>query len=207
MALMAVPVFALEPELSRLLQGVESRYNGVKTLQVSFEETFKGVDRPRRTESGELFLRKPGRMRWEYTTPKGKLFISDGKAIFYYNASTNTAEKMKLKESDDLRAPLAFLLGKLDFEKDFGNIQARTTNGETIITAQPKSDRLPYRHVEFTVTSLKEIKRLVISGQDNSLLTFAFWNERMNPTLDEKMFQFSLPSGATWSAASEGTGQ
>ena len=67
-------------------------------------------------------------MRWDYSQPKGKLFISDGKFMWLYTPAGHghpRAEKMKLQESDDMRAPLAFLLGKLNFEKEFRNLQAR----------------------------------------------------------------------------------
>ena len=70
-------------------------------------------------------LRKPGRMRWEYSQPKGKLFVSDGKSLWLYTPADNRAEQMKLKESEDMHAPLAFLLGKLNFEKEFRNLRAR----------------------------------------------------------------------------------
>ena len=70
-------------------------------------------------------------MRWEYSQPAGKLFLSDGKLIYYYNPIANRAEKMKLQESEDMRAPLAFLLGKLDFQKDFTRFQAENRTGTT----------------------------------------------------------------------------
>ena len=79
--------------------------------------------RPRKSESGELTLRKPGRMRWDYTAPAGKLFLSDGKQVYLYTPDSNRVERMPLKESDDMRAPLAFLLGKLDFAKEFRDFQ------------------------------------------------------------------------------------
>ena len=199
--LCALPVFAADTDLKRLLDSVESRYNGARTLQVSFQESYTGTGRPKRTESGELYLRKPGRMRWEYAAPTGKLFVSDGKQLFYYNPATNRAEKMKLRESEDLRAPLAFLLGRLDFDKDFSATESRTEGSDVVVTAKPKSDKLPYKQVEFAVTSLKEIRRLVITAQDNSLLSFDFRNERMNPSLDDKLFKFVPPPGAAWEGA------
>ncbi|MEJ7605061.1 MAG: outer membrane lipoprotein carrier protein LolA [Bryobacteraceae bacterium] len=203
-AILTLPLLAADPALTKLLNKVEVRYNGAKTLQVAFEESFTGSGPMRKAESGELFLRKPGRMRWEYKKPSGKLFVSDGKNIFYFNPASNRGERVSLKESEDLRTPLAFLLGKLDFEKDFGNIFAKEVTPDTVITAQPKSDRLPYKRVEFTVSTQQEIRKLMIMGHDDSVLTFDFWNERMNPPLDEKLFQFQLPPGATWV---EGAGQ
>ena len=198
LALFALPLVAQDAGLAKLLNEVEAHYNGVRTLHVVFEETLTGPNRPRRTESGDLYLRKPGRMRWEYKTPAGKLFLSDGKEVFYYNPATNTAEKVRLRETEDMRAPLAFLLGRLDFDKDFTNFTSKTVGTDTVINAIPKSDKLPYKQVEFAVSPTREIRRLVVTGQDNALLTFVFANERMNPPIDDKLFRFRLPVGAKW---------
>ena len=209
--LAVVPLFAadekLDPELKAFLQQMENRYNRTMTLQVTFEESYVGSGRPRRSEAGELSLRKPGRMRWEYTQPAGKLFLSDGKLIYYYNPISKRAEKMKLKESEDMRAPLAFLLGKLDFDKDFTDFKLKNENGNHLVIAKPKSDKLPYKQVEFTVTSLGEIKQLIVSGEDDAVLIFRFSNERINPALNEQLFQFQLPEGATWLEASTAEGK
>lgn len=201
-ALLALPAFGAEASLDRLLDTVEHRYNSINTLQVSFQETFSAGGRGRRVEAGQLFLRKPGRMRWVYTEPSGKLFVSDGKDLYYYNPTTRQAEKLKMKESEDLRAPLAFLLGKLDFQKDFQSFQSKTGPAGTVITAAPKSDKLPYREVEFTIGAQNEIRRLQVTGQDNSLLSFSFENERLNPQLEPNVFKFDLPAGGSWVAGS-----
>jgi outer membrane lipoprotein carrier protein len=196
LVLLALSPAAAETSLWKLLQGVEQRYNRARTLQVLFEQSYSAGSRGRRTESGELFLRKPGRMRWDYSTPAGKLFVSDGKDIYFYSPSTNRVEKMKLKESEDLRAPLAFLLGRLNFKRDFGEFQVRAETEGQWITALPKSDRLPYRQVEFLVTPAFEIRRLRVAGQDNSVLEFRFDRERLNPPLSDALFKFQAPPGA-----------
>ena len=196
--LSALPLLAADPGINKLLDEVERHYNGVRTLHVAFEETISGPGRPRRTESGELYLRKPGKMRWDYRTPTGKLFLSDGKDVFYYSPVSNRAEKVKLRETEDMRAPLAFLLGRLDFEKDFTNFVTRSEGGETVIVATPKSEKMPYKQVEFSVSPQREIRRLIVTGHDAALLTFRFSNERMNPPLDDKLFKFVLPKGAQW---------
>ena len=59
-----------------------------KTLQVSFTEQYTPAGRPQRTESGTLYLRKPGRMRCDYALPKGKLCVSDGTYLYVYTPPT-----------------------------------------------------------------------------------------------------------------------
>ncbi len=192
---LVAPLFAADLDLPKTLKAVENRYNHAKTLEVSFSETYKTQGRTR-TESGNLLLRKPGRMRWQYTDPAGKLFVSDGKNVYYYSPETNRAEKMKLKETEDMRAPMAFLLGRLDFDKDFGRYTAHPEDNGVFITAQPKSDRLPYREVSFLVGSDNQIQRLIVTGQDSSVLAFSFSGEKLNPPITDQMFRFQLPKGA-----------
>ena len=195
-ALLAVSAFAADPPLDTLLKGVETRYNKAKTLQVLFHEDYTPQGRPRRSESGTLQLRKPGRMRWDYDQPKGKLFVSDGKYLWLYTPEENRAEKMKLQASDDMRAPLAFLLGKLNFEKEFRNVKAVPEGPDQRITAEPKSDNLPYSNVEFVVAPDQHIKMVKVIGFDRSVIEFHFEQEKMDPPLDDKLFKFQVPKGA-----------
>jgi outer membrane lipoprotein carrier protein len=200
LGLLAVSAFAGDAGVDRLLKSVEIRYNQARTLQVLFHEVYTppgpGGGPARRSESGRLMLQKPGRMRWDYSQPKGKLFISDGKFMWLYTPAENRAERMKLQESEDMRAPLAFLLGKLNFQKEFRNLQARPEGANTRIAAEPKTDNLPYSAVEFVVTADDRIREVKVTGFDNSILEFTFDEESLNPPLDGKLFRFQAPPGA-----------
>jgi outer membrane lipoprotein carrier protein len=188
-----------DPKLDALLQRIEDRYNNVKTLQVLFTEQYTPPGSIRRTTSGQLSLRKPGHTRWEYSQPKGKLWISDGKYIWMYDPSDNgdRAEKMKFKESEDMRAPLAFLLGKLHFNKEFRNLQAHPEGDTTRITAEPKGENLPYSTVELVVTATNQIQEVRVTGFDRSILDFTFHQEKVDPPLNASLFQFQTPPGVT----------
>ncbi len=136
-------------------------------------------------------------MRWEYDQPKGKLFIGDGKYLWLYTPDENKAERMKMQESDDMRAPLAFLLGKLNFEKEFRNVQAKPEGADQRITAEPRTDNLPYSNVEFVVAPDYHIKMVKVIGFDRSVIEFRFDQERVDPPLDDKLFRFQVPKGVT----------
>jgi len=194
--LLAVSAFAADPTLDALLKGIETRYNNARTLQVLFHEDYTPPGRPKRSEAGTLKLRKPGKMRWDYTQPNGKLFISDGKQMWIYTPADNRVEQMKLKESDDMRVPLAFLLGKLDFSKEFRNIESKWEGNSQRISAEPKNDNLPYTHVEFLVDLQRRIQVVKVVGFDKSITEFRFDDEKVDPPLDPKLFQFTPPKGA-----------
>jgi len=193
------PAHAATIDISSVLAGVENRYNQIKTLEVGFTETLTARGR-KRTEKGDLYLRKPGRMRWQYSSPAGKLFISDGKYIYSYTPAEHRAEKMPFKETEDMRAPLAFLLGRLHFQDDFRqeSAQMETNSNNIIITAIPKSDKLPYSQVKFLVSPDSVIHWLSIQEQDGSTLEFVFENEKKNPPIPDSMFHFVPPPGVEY---------
>ena len=188
----ALSLRGAEIDVSRILKGVEEHYNRIQTLEVSFTESVTMQGR-KHTEKGELFLRKPGKMRWQYSN--GKLYISDGKYIYSYNPEENRAERMPFKEIDDMRAPLAFLLGHLNFQDDFKQFVARPDRESTFITATPKSEKMPYSEVTFLVSPDSVIHWLSVKGQDGSVLDYAFENEKRNPQIAESMFKFAPPPG------------
>jgi outer membrane lipoprotein carrier protein len=136
-------------------------------------------------------------MRWDYTEPSGKLFVSDGKDVYLYTPDAHRVERTKLKASEDMRAPLAFLLGKLDFDKDFRDFEFKPDGTNYLITAKAKTNTLPYEKIQMLVTPDYQIQRLVIDSPDLSVLTFQLDGEKLNPPVDDALFKFQMPAGAT----------
>jgi outer membrane lipoprotein carrier protein len=197
----AIPFYAFcalgaDVDLQRLLKAVETRYNSVRTLEMDFEQVFTAPNKARRTESGHLFLRKPGRMRWEYVKPDGKLFISDGTDYWTYFPLSRRAEKMKLKEAEDMQAPMAFLIGKLDFQRDFSRFSVKPEGAMVRITAQPRNlEKAPYREVSFLAAADARIEQLTVYGQDASTNDFRFRNEQRNTPQKDSLYVFVPPPG------------
>src|SRR5689334_22525412 len=105
------------PDVHAIAQAVDNHYNQLQTLQTEFTETYEGAG-VEREESGSLWLKKPGKMRWEYRSPKEKLFLSDGKDAWFYLPGERQVRKSSMSKLDDLRSPLGFLLGKTRLEKE-----------------------------------------------------------------------------------------
>jgi chaperone LolA len=179
-----------------VLRQVERRYNAARTLEVRFTQIYRGAGQPARTENGILFLLKPGRMRWEYRNPEGKLFVSDGRTVWFYSPSMNQVEKSPLKANDDLRAPLAFLLGNLDFARDFQDFRANPAEeGGWRIIAAPRSKNSPYREVLFTLSGQAEFRSILVTGADGGQMEFRFEGERLNPPMAASRFVYVPPPG------------
>ena len=64
---------------------VQQRYNGVKDIQGDFVQTYEGgVLRTKTTEGGSVAIKRPGRMRFVYTKPEKKEFVSDGTRLYVH---------------------------------------------------------------------------------------------------------------------------
>ena len=178
-------------------ESVEDRYNNIRSLKVEFEESVSYSGRNRRRERGTLYLLRPGKMRWEYSEPAGKLFVSDGKMLYLYSPNSNQVQRLKPKETEDLRAPLAFLLGKLNFQKEFGKLTTSTTGDAVELTAQARSTQESYNQAVFTVDAQSyQIRRIRVEGQDGAVTEFVFTGEALNAPVTGALFQFHPPPGA-----------
>ena len=188
--LAAVSPCSGQTNLTSILKAVEDRYNRPRTMQLRFEQTVSGYGPGSRREAGDLYLRKPGKMRWDYTIPQGKFFLIDGKDVYFYSPNTGRVEKSPVRESDDMKAPLSFLIGRLDFLRYFREFHTRPEGENLLISASPKSSRAPYETVEFLVAPDSRIKTLKVLGRDGTRMQFSFNEERINPPLPDKLFSF-----------------
>jgi outer membrane lipoprotein carrier protein len=189
-----VGIASASPTADELIRQVQNRYNNVRTLSVDF----RMEDHHRPPEEGKLTLRKQGKMRWDYTKPAGKLFVADGKTVYLYSARDNKVEKVPLKDTEDMRAPLAFLLGRLDLRKEFANFATRPggEEGGTWLAASAKSDRAPYERIDMLIAPDGAVRRLRVAGRDQSEIDFYFKEEHLNPPVSDALFHFTIPPGA-----------
>lgn len=191
---------AAQPRQSAMvvLQGVEKRYNSTNTLRSEFTQVYKAGGRTRARESGVMYIKKRGKMRWDYSDPAGKLYVSDGKASYAYFPEEKYAERTAVDESGDMRIPLAFLLGELDFQRDFGEFVARYEEDYTEIKAIPRSEKLLFTEISMRIAPDSSIQWVEITGQDFSTFEYTFSNEERNMPLNDNLFTFTPPPGTEY---------
>ena len=187
------------PDVHAIAQAVDERYNHLHSLQADFTEIYRGAGMER-TESGTLWLKKPGKMRWEYRSPKGKLFLSDGKDAWFYVAGERQVRRTAVKKLDDLRSPLAFLLGKTKLEKELQGLSvapdvAPLAPGNVVLRGVPKSLADRVNQVLVEITPERWIGRLIIEEVDGSVTEYRFSNQKENVAMPDRQFQFAVPDG------------
>ena len=187
------------PDVHAVAQAVDDRYNHLRTLQAEFTETYEGAG-IERTESGSLWLKKPGKMRWEYRTPREKLFLSDGKDAWFYLPGDRQVRRSSVKKLDDLRSPLGFLLGKTRLEKELDGLSvapdiAPLTPGNTVLRGVPKGMADRVNQVVLEITADYHIARIQFEEADDSVTEYRFSDQRENSAVADSVFRFSPPPG------------
>ena len=186
-------------DVHAIAEKVDRRYNHIQTLQAQFAETYSGAGMTRK-ESGTLELKKPGRMRWDYDEPRPKMFLADGSTAWFYVPGERQVRRAPVKQIEDLRSPLRYLLGKTKLEKEFIGLAIATNAkplnaGDIVLLGVPKGmqERVSQTLLEVTPEGL--ITRIVVEELDGSVTEFRFLQQRENVQIADQRFRFTPPPG------------
>jgi outer membrane lipoprotein carrier protein len=202
--LLSLPAFCLpllageiaqpQPSVHELAQRVDAYYNGLHSLRADFTESYEGMG-IRRQESGTLLLRKPGKMRWNYSQPQGKVFLLNGKYGWFYSPGDPQAERLAASAMDDMRSPLRFLLGHTQLEKEFQNLSLSSDGRELKLSGVPKGMQERVSEITLGIGASGVIQSITIMETDGARTAFTFTNNEPNAPAPETEFEFHPPAG------------
>ena len=180
-----------------LAAGIQRRYATVRDFTASFTHTYQGgVLRQKTVERGTLAVKKPGRMRWTYTAPERKEFVSDGKTLYsYLPADRQVLVSDMPADGGDTTAAL-FLAGRGDLTRDFTAVLEGQAPGLYRVKLTPRK-----RQQEFDTLTLQvrqdnlQIESLVAQDRQGGTSTFVFSSLKENVGLADSMFVFKTPRG------------
>jgi outer membrane lipoprotein carrier protein len=195
----AVASAAPATDVKALAAAVDEHYNHLHTLQAQFTELYRGSG-IERTESGTLWLKKPGKMRWEYRSPREKLFVSDGKEAWFYVPADHQARKTAARKLDDIRSPLAFLLGKTKLEKELEALSLAPdipplAPENVVLRGVPRALADSVNEILLEIAPDKRIVRIVIDEVDGSVTEYRLSDQQEDGAISDSRFQFKPPEG------------
>lgn len=184
---------------------LEEHYRHPHTLQAVFLERYSEGRKESRVESGSVYFRRPGQMRWEYDSPEKKLFLDDGKTTWFYVPYDHTVTKSPVKESSDWRTPLALLTGKADLSRlcreiDLVN-ESGLPSGHAVLRCLPKEAKNAagendYKEVLLEVdASSGELARIEVRQPGGIDLEYRFGKWQTDIPLGADLFHFDVPRG------------
>jgi chaperone LolA len=197
----APSVKAPQSELDNLIKRIETRYGRMRGLAADFEQTYSAPGARTRRESGRLFLQRPRRMRWEYDPKPGKLFIVNGREVWFYIPADREATHADAGQVSDARFPFLFLLGNTNLRRAFrsitlveGNSSSPDTRTLRLVPREGGADR---REIFLEVFADGRIFRIKIIDEAGATSEVSLTNVRENDLAPAEAFEFRPPSGVT----------
>ncbi len=206
-----------ERDAAPIVRALETRYHAANTLKASFLERYSEGRQDVRMESGTVYFRRPGRMRWEYESPEEKLFIADGRTVWFYVPADRTVTRARMKESADWRTPLALLTGKAKLSRLCGRIELAEERpfaaGHVVLRCLPRGEAArarpqgpgdalspeengPFQEVLLEVDAGRsELLRVLIRQSGGVEIEYRFANWQQNLPLPENLFRFRARAG------------
>ncbi len=192
---------AAAPSLDGVVRSIEAAYGRLNDLKTEFSQTaFNKSLNSTIPSSGVAYLKKGGKLRWEYGTPQKLEVVSDGTTLWVYTPSLNQVNTGPAPEA--LAGPAgSFLagLGRLreHFAVRFLNpAQPVDGQGLVVLDLTPKQ---PLPTMSRLILSLNpkgwQVRRAVLYDQFENTVTMQFTTMTINPGLPDRLFTFVTPPG------------
>jgi outer membrane lipoprotein carrier protein len=179
---------------------IQKFYEATSSLKARFNQSLSGPMGQRKA-SGQVILKKPGKMRWDYEKPEKKLFVADGTTLWMYEPEDEQAFRQPLSSSQ-LPAQVSFLFGrgKLtdEFEITYFDEKRLGEPGDLVLKLVPKKPTAQYRHLLFVVNPRTYVvKETMLFDQQGGTNDLQFSAIEQNPKsgVDDSRFSFTPPAG------------
>ena len=202
--LQALPTAQTKPTADALARSLQQRYQGITDFAADFVHTYRGgVLRTQTTERGTVKIKKPGRMRWIYTAPEKKEFVSDGQKVYSYLPQDKQVIVAAMPPENQATTPALFLAGKGDIALDFAATYAdaspagvTTPAGTTSLKLTPRRSEPEYEYLVVAIDPATfQIRALTTRDRQGGDSTLTFTNLKENQGISDKEFAFRVPRG------------
>ncbi len=191
-ALLAVALAATpaHTDAVALARKVQAFYEGTRDLEAHFVQTYTYAAFGRtQTSSGVLRLKKPGKLRWDYTAPSRKTIVVNGSRLVQYEPDANQAYVDEHFDATAMSSAVTFLLGKGSLEKEF----ELATDREGRLVCVPRHPDARVDRVILTVSGTGEVTATRVVDGSGNVNEITFHDLRRNVGLEDDVFVLDLP--------------
>jgi len=194
------PVFGDQTELDRCITGIEQRYGQMKDIHASFkQETFLGLANRTEKAEGEVYIKKGGRMFWDYKLPSSQKIILDGDTLWVYLPD----EKQVMKNSFSAVSShivVDLFHGKSNIRERFKaslcHLDSAEKIGKILLELLPKEFDPTIKRLVLEIDPAGFlITKTVLEDELGTKTTLMFNQIKVDTGLDNSFFKFTPPPG------------
>jgi outer membrane lipoprotein carrier protein len=186
--------------VDELIRGIEEKYNSKETFKADFKQIFKDRGFGKIESRGEVYFKRPGKMKWQYKKPSKKTIVSDGSRLWIYDYKDSQAILEKNYSSEKMPSAISFLWGKKKLSDvfDASIISVQEVKGRKTYTLEllPKEDSMSLTKLHFLVDPVSnlilESSIFDFFGNENRLV---FSSQKLGRAIEDSVFQFKVPKG------------
>ncbi len=198
-ALFMIPFSAAAQDVETIIQAVQEEYERTQDIQAAFTQiaVIKSLSKPKESQ-GKVYFKKPGKMRWEYTSPDQQLLVSDGTTMWFYVAEDEQVIVQNAEDAYGSRTPITFLSGMGKLQRDFyiKQLPSPESRSDYKLELLPKQPQPDVAKLILTVdsTTFRIVHTAVYDPYGNT--TDVYLNDiQVNTGLPDEMFLFDIPEG------------
>jgi outer membrane lipoprotein carrier protein len=198
---------AAPDEARTVAAAVQAFYDQTTDVSADFYQTYvhKLYNRTDRSK-GKVVFKKPGKMRWNYARPNGKVIVSDGTSLTIYEPGEEGEAGQVIDKpitQDQLPQAMAFLMGtgKLQDDFTFRLLDAKKhgyAHGH-VLELKPREPTPHYTRLLFYVEKKPAlrglVRRLLIIDEAGNRNRFDFSHIKFNTGVGNDTFQWKPPAG------------
>ncbi len=203
-SLLALPILTVQnadrPPVADIARNIQRSYENVRDFSADFTHSYSGgVLGQQVTERGTVLIKKPWKMRWTYTNPEKKVFVSDGVKLYSYIPQDKQVYVSSVPTADETSTPTLFLAGKGNLTRDFVVSWAdlpKAPGDAYALKLVPTRKETEYEWLILVVDRRSlQIRMLVTTDRQGGQSTFAFSRIKENVNMPDRDFAFQIPRG------------
>jgi outer membrane lipoprotein carrier protein len=180
---------------------IQKRYEEIEDFHADFtqEATVKALNTVQKSD-GEVWFKKPGKMRWNYYEPYKDQIVSDGRTLWFYNEEEKQVIESPLNQVSDTETTSTLLsgLGKIKelYRTSFSESGEFEADGSYLIDLKPKEEGEDYNKVTLSINkNTMMVNTLYLYDPFGNLTKVLLKNIEIDKGVSDSLFNFEVPSG------------
>ena len=203
--LLLSPLPSLGNENQATLEAIQKRYDFVQTFKAKFiQKAYVKVMDQSQESTGEVSIKKPGKMKWVYSNPEPQILVSNNKAFWFYLPEDNQVTKALIRDIYTNNAPALFLSGKGKLSSSFEVSSVTRELGKITVVLTPKQKEKGLKQmVLFVDNNNYQITGSKVYDELGNQTEILFSQIEINPNFSDDLFDFKVPAGVDLLDATE----
>ena len=191
------PAWAFTSEKQDILNAVQKQYDLTQTFKANFvQKSYLKIMDQTQTATGKVFIKKPGKMKWDYKAPDPQILTSNSSGIWLYLPEENQVTKMQMENIYSSNTPAMFLIGKGKLSESFRVEKVLKQSGMVTLTLLPKDPEMNVdRLLLFVAQKNYQITGSSVYDRLGNKTEILFSSIEINQTIPDQFFNFKIPEG------------